>query len=170
MVSRFRAEDPVAVLPSLRARSEQLLGRSVKLAIEPAHSLITVNGLNVVVFERGEAREVSFGRVSGRRAEVAAARRAFQALGGLESRGWRTVTYRFAHAPPSAERIAEALRGRLVQRHLPWAVLRSGLRTPVDIQTREDGFDLEAPIVIFGQLYQRAVEAASELTERIPLS
>lgn len=173
VVSRFRAEEPLALLGALRARSEELLGRPVRLSIEPSAYLVAVNGLNVLVLERGDARELRFRGVSWlaatSRAHVSHARRTFAGLGGRAVRLWPGFRYRFDGEPPSPARVAEALGGRLVERYPAWAVLRAGLRTPVEIQLRDDGFDLEAPVVIFGRLYQRAREAAEELAERRPL-
>ncbi len=179
VVSRYRTPDPLGLLPALRARSEAHLGRSVSLVVDAPYYTITVlrqarpGSLTVVVFERQEILEVSFGMNAWRSEEVRTAREALRGLGATESPSWRSIRYRFparaAGVPPTPEEVAHAMRGRLVQRHPPWAYLRSGLRTSVEIEIHEGGFELQAPIVIFGKLFDAAVTAAGELAEKVPL-
>lgn len=144
--------------------------------MDAPHYTITVmrqagqGSLTVVVFERQEILEVSFGMNSWRSAEVRGVREALRGLGASESPSWRSIRYRFparaAGTPPSPEEIAHAMRGRLVQRYAPWAYLRSGFRTSVEIEIHEGGFELQAPIVVFGKLFDAAVAAAGELAEK----
>jgi hypothetical protein len=172
VVARFRTDDPIGLLPALRDRTAALLGRSVRLSIEPSFVQITAHGMNVMVFDRGPKLEVRIGGrswLSGAGPRVKRIREVFTSLGGVPSWGLGSVTYRFDGTPPDPDALAAALAGRVVQRYPVSAVLRSGLRTPVEIVTRDRGLDLEAPIVIFGKLYDSAVRAAGELCERVPL-
>lgn len=171
VVSRFRAGDALALLPELRARTEALLGSRVALALQPAHTHFTALGLNVVVSEHEHAFDV---RISGKSwlagadKQATLVREAFISRGGHEARGLRSTTYRFSGELPSLDEIASSLGGRMVHRYPVWAVLRSGLRTPVEVQLYPWGFDLEAPIVIFGKLFESAVKAAQGLA--VPMS
>jgi hypothetical protein len=158
VVARFRAEEPLALLPMLRARTEARLGRRVSLTLEPAIDHFVVRGRTVHVARRDDRWEARLVRSpwwrSGTRAELARIRAALAPL------------------DPSAtgDSIAVALGGRHVVRQPPWAYLRSGLRTPVEVEIGTSTLELQAPIVIFGRLYEHATAAAAELAERVPLS
>ncbi|UJR82695.1 hypothetical protein [Sandaracinus amylolyticus] len=172
VVAAFRTEDPLALLPRLRDRTEALLGARVSLSIEPAGYHFVLDGLNVVVVEHDAELEVRTGGMSwlaGAGQRIRRVRDALGSLGGVERMGWRARRFRYAVARPSAEDVTRALGAGAVHRFPAWAVMRSGLRTPVEIQLHERALQLEAPIVILGRLYDRAVAAASELAERIPL-
>lgn len=172
VVSRYRAREPLALLPALRERTEVLLGASVALAVEPARDVLRVRGRAVTVVDRGTSREMHFAGSwldPATRAEVTRMREVLTTeLGAEERRRWSAFHYRFAH-PASIEAIARALGGEITAHHHGWAHLRSGLRTSVEIELDEHGFELQAPVVIFGRLYDRAIEAADALAERIPL-
>jgi hypothetical protein len=166
VVSRFRCDDPRALLPALRARTASILGSNVSLALEPTFVHVTALGLNVLVFDRGHDLEVVFGGMSwvaGASPRGKRVRAAFTSRGGRERWGLRSTTYKFSGEPPAVDEIASSLGGRIVQRHPVWAVLRSGLRTPVEVTISRSGFDLEAPTMIFGRLFESDVSAAQEL-------
>jgi hypothetical protein len=173
VVSRYRVRDPLSVLPRLREETERRLGARVGLIVEPAADHLLVRGRTVTVSQRGDVLELRLQHgpwwQTGTGAEIARIQRALATLGAERVMGLRALRFRWPVSSPGIERIAEALEGRVVNRLPPWAYLRSGWRTSVEIELSDDTFELQAPIVIFGGLYQSALDAAQTLGDPIPL-
>ena len=174
VVSRYRVRDPLSLLPRLREETERRLGARVGLIVEPAVDQLLMRGQSVAVTQRGDVLEVRLPPhhrfwLAQTRAEIARVERALRTLGAERIMGLRALRFRWSVSSPGIERIAEALEGRVVNRLGPWAYLRSGWRTSVEIELSDDTFELQAPVVIFGGLYQSALDAAQTLGEHIPL-
>ena len=156
----------------LRKRVEERTGRRVDLEMMPAGYHLMVAGLNVVVLEVGDERDVrlrgpswlTWGTV-GRTRRV---RAAFRSLGGIETRRWGCSSFRFSGEPPTAKDVARALGGVLSYRFGAAAILRSSLfGTPVEVHLGHDTITVEGPLVMTGSLHAAVVAAAAELAERV---
>lgn len=173
VVSRYRVRDPLSLLPRLREETERRLGARVRLTVEPAVDHLLVWGRTVTVTRRGDVLELRLQHApwwqTGTGAEIVRIQCALATLGAQRIMGLRALRFRSPVSSPGIERIAEALEGHVVSRLGPWAYLRSGWRTSVEIELSDDTFELQAPIVIFGGLYQSALDAAQTLGEHIPL-
>jgi hypothetical protein len=174
VVSVYRAREPLSLLPRLREETERRLGARVRLIVEPAIHQLSMRGQTVVLTQRGDVLEVCLPAhhrfwLAQTRGEIARIERALRTLGAERIVGLRALRFRWRVSSPGIERIAEALEGRVTNRFPPWAYLRSGWRTSVEIALSDDTFELQAPVVIFGGLYEHAVAAAETIGERIPL-
>jgi hypothetical protein len=167
VVSRFAASDPLSLLPRLRAETEARLRRAVRLKVHPGGAVLVLDGATIVLYrdERSIAlrsRELRWSTRRGREL-VRRVKDALRPLGGRDV-SWASIAYERA---PSIDVVASALGARIVRPFEPHAVLTSGLRTPVEIRIDGPTFDLEAPIVIFGKLFDRANDAAHALASPI---
>ena len=174
VVSRFRVPDPVSILPALRTRTEALLRRSVRLIVEPPYFLVTVAGMNVVVHEHADRREVQFGLVSALRsadrAKIREARRGLRRLGGVERAGGELAEDEDGRLELEAAVVdldldggaqagAEMAPGRVALHEPPAEGLRDGRRAR----------DRAAWESIGERAQSRALDAARELAQPVPL-
>lgn len=170
VISRYVAPDPVALMPALRAQTELRLGRSVRLVLEREEDRLA-GPLGAVRLSRaGRVLTLTpaVPRFDGR--AIARAREQMAAIGAERVLGLRALRFRFRDAPPSLEQLAAALEMPHVVPGRPWALLRSGWRTPVEIEIDARGFELQAPILIFGKLFEASVAAADAIASPVRLT
>lgn len=172
VVSRFAAADPLSLLPQLRQQTEARLRRPVKLKVHPGGAQVVMDDVTLVVLRDAHSVAMTSPRLSWMRRDgrelVRRVKDAMRPLAG-DDIGWTGLYWEHERAP-TIDAIAAALGARVTMRFEPSAVMTSGLRTPVEIRIDGGTFDLEAPIVIFGQLYERAMDAARSMASPVALS
>jgi hypothetical protein len=166
----FQLEDATRALEEIRALAAARLDRDVSLVWEPPGTHYTIDSLNVVVLEVGEELHLllrGLARLTGGwGSRAGTVRRALRALGGKPTRDGRFIRFRFEGAPPTVSAVAARLGGVSTSRFPAHAVLKSPRSTAVEVQLHFPGpecLTFEAPIAVFGPLYELVLELAREV-------